>query len=70
MTRSYDEWKTTEPDDEPSYGHGGYKCLDCDWVGSGASAYTHHQQQHHRIAYKVKPEIVLKFSCCDKTGGQ
>ena len=60
--RGYDDWKTTEPPEQPSTIHR-YRCLDCPWRGT--DAYLHHRVAHHRIVLRDAPHWgVIYFTCC------
>jgi hypothetical protein len=60
---TYDDWKTTEPDDIYPASKVPYTCLDCDWRGTGSlKAWNHHQEHHHRIG--MLNGLTAVFSCC------
>lgn len=56
-----------EPVREPSSPEK-YRCLACDWFGSGGlAAYDHHRIAHHPIGLTYNPALgPVSFSCCSR----
>lgn len=61
---SYDDWKTTEPDQRRYEVSGAvsYQCTVCSWRGKACQAAEHHRQDHHPIA--LVNGLIVSFSCC------
>lgn len=63
---SHPEWHGDEPIlDGPTVRARHYRCLACDWTGTGRTAYAHHRQQHHPIVLRDAPQYgPIPFTCC------
>jgi hypothetical protein len=64
---SHPDFTAWSGDEEPVISQGGlgYACLDCNWTGTGRTAYAHHRGQHHPIVLRDAPQYgPVPFTCC------